>query len=34
MTDTEMNEAIAEACGWEFVNNDWYQPDGLPANPN
>lgn len=30
MTDEQINEKIAEACGWRLLaNNRWTQPDGF-----
>jgi len=28
MTDEQINIAIAEACGWKYVNNETHAPDG------
>jgi hypothetical protein len=28
MTDEQINIAIAEACGWKYINNETYAPDG------
>lgn len=28
MTNEQINIAIAEACGWKYVNNETHAPDG------
>ena len=28
MTEEQINIAIAEACGWKYINNETYAPDG------
>ena len=28
MNKEQINIAIAEACGWEYVNNETHAPDG------
>jgi hypothetical protein len=28
MSDVQINIAIAEACGWKYVNNETHAPDG------
>ena len=28
MSDKQINIAIAEACGWKYVNNETHAPDG------
>jgi hypothetical protein len=31
MTDKQINEAIAEACGWKLEKNYWLTPEGCEA---
>lgn len=28
MTEEQINIAIAKACGWKYINNETYAPDG------
>ena len=31
MTDKQINEAIAKACGWKLKKNYWLTPEGIEA---